>query len=209
MESEIEGLINEGWKPRIKKKKNRRYITLRKGNKEKSLGPYTDELWEKVKPIDPWATPSQLSKLEKRIINIEKKQRRQTTDFNAVIFNRVKQLEESRRGANTSFDALLLNFEKMQDELLLSASYRILDTTACKHMDKNGVCNHWFYTCSADRTPENLRPMKKDEYQGKTIYRIRVREHPLVCSACPSYERERASVFPRSFLEQYQSSEKI
>ena len=71
MESEIEGLVNEGWKPRIKNRKNRRYITLRRGNKERSLGPYTDELWDKVKPTDLSDIPSQVLELERRISVLE------------------------------------------------------------------------------------------------------------------------------------------
>ena len=71
MESEIEGLINEGWKIRIKTKKNRRYITVRKGNKERSLGPYTDELWNKVKPADLSATPTLVLELKRRINQLE------------------------------------------------------------------------------------------------------------------------------------------
>ena len=72
MESKIEGLIKEGWKPRIKKKKNRRYITLRKGNEERSFGPYTDELWEKVKPADLSAILSHVLDLERRINELER-----------------------------------------------------------------------------------------------------------------------------------------
>ena len=65
------GLINEGWKPRIKTKKNRRYITVRKGNNERSLGPYTDELWEKVKPLGVSAISLQVLELKRKISELE------------------------------------------------------------------------------------------------------------------------------------------
>jgi len=40
--------IDEGYSFRVKTVKNRKYITARKGQKEKSLGPYTEEKWRKV-----------------------------------------------------------------------------------------------------------------------------------------------------------------
>lgn len=159
MGSEIERLINEGWRPRIKKKKNRRYITVRKGNKERSFGPYTDELWEKVKPVDPLATSSQILELEKRI-------------------------DESTR----AFDTLLLNFEKMRRELLTSSGRRLRGVNACRHMDKDGVCYSWSYPRNSSMTAAYLGPMKRYTHNGKIVYLVRVKDHPIVCSACPSYE---------------------
>lgn len=158
-----------------------------KGNKERSFGPYTDELWAKVKPADPWATPSQISDLEKRMHKVEKSKRRVNTSFDAEILKRVKQLEESQLRADVFFDI----FTKMRMTLILSARRRLNRNTACKHMDKNGICNYWSWSCHAKETPEYLRPMKRDEIKGKIVYRVNVIEHPLFCSACPSYEPKR------------------
>lgn len=102
MELEIEGLLDEGWKPRIKKRKKLRYITLRKGNQEKSLGPYTEELWNKVKPVDPWATPAQISDLEKRLSNIERSKRDPSPSLDSLLLKRIKKLEEVQQRSNSS-----------------------------------------------------------------------------------------------------------
>ncbi len=189
MESEIEGLISAGWKPRIKTKGNRKYITLRKGNKERGFGLYTDTLWEKIKLDDPWVTPEQLSKVKKRMLKIEQTQERQAIHFNVEMFKSVKQLEESQQETDKSSNALHLNFEKMSQSLLISARRRLRGISACIHIDKNGVCNAWYWNCKLEDTPVHLRPMKMSNYKGQIIYRVSVIDHPLMCSACPSYRR--------------------
>jgi len=45
MDLDLPALAQEGWKGRRKKVKGRDYISLRKGTREKGLGPYTDALW--------------------------------------------------------------------------------------------------------------------------------------------------------------------
>ena len=47
-EEEIKEFIEDGWSFRIKKSGDRHYITRRKGQAEKSLGPYTEELWDMI-----------------------------------------------------------------------------------------------------------------------------------------------------------------
>jgi len=184
---DIEKLLLEGWRPRIKKVKERRYITVLKGKKERSLGPYTDELWDKVKPTDPWATPSQISELEKRIDKIEKTKRESNP---SLLEKRIDNIDDALRGINSYSEALGLEFFNMMGELLLSARERLRGNTACKHVDEDGVCNYWHWSCHAKQTPEYLRPMKRDEIKGHTIYRVKVIEHELFCSACPEYERK-------------------
>ena len=38
-------MIHKGWKPRIKAKGDKSYISMRHGNQERGLGPYTEERW--------------------------------------------------------------------------------------------------------------------------------------------------------------------
>ena len=226
MELEIEGLLDEGWKPRIKKRKKLRYITLRKGNQEKSLGPYTEELWEKVKPVDAWATPAQILELEKRIGKIEKTKRRENTSFDAELLKRIKKLEESQQGSNSSLlekritqleesqkgatpyllkrrirdleesqrlDIGIINksitdFRKLTAELLESAGRRQIDNAVCKQMNDNGFCLLYYFSYDEVEKLEYLKPIGYSEHEGEKVYHIKVREHPLVCSACPDYE---------------------
>ncbi|MCJ7631951.1 hypothetical protein MUP77_06100 [Candidatus Bathyarchaeota archaeon] len=46
-----------GWKPRIKTTKGIGYITIRKGNNEKSLGPYDEDRWRLVMSMFPKRVP--------------------------------------------------------------------------------------------------------------------------------------------------------
>lgn len=44
----IEKLLDEGYKPRVKTSKGKRYISARKGGDEKGLGQYDEVLWNKI-----------------------------------------------------------------------------------------------------------------------------------------------------------------
>lgn len=46
-------MVEKGWRPRRKITGERVYITMRKRNKEKSLGPYTDEKWDLLMSMSP------------------------------------------------------------------------------------------------------------------------------------------------------------
>ena len=52
-EIQFQDLFANGWKPRVKTQKGISYITLRRGNNEKSLGPYTEERWQLVASMLP------------------------------------------------------------------------------------------------------------------------------------------------------------
>jgi len=49
----IQDYFAKGFKPRIKRKGGREYITLRRGDREKSLGPYSEERWELIMSMYP------------------------------------------------------------------------------------------------------------------------------------------------------------
>ena len=48
MEMDIEKCVSEGWKFRVKEVGGHRYITRYRKGEEKSLGPYSDELWKQI-----------------------------------------------------------------------------------------------------------------------------------------------------------------
>ncbi len=50
-EEEIKRFVEDGWSFRVKKSGNRHYITRRKGQRERSLGPYNEELWDMLQRI--------------------------------------------------------------------------------------------------------------------------------------------------------------
>lgn len=45
---EAERLIQEGWRPYIRKTPKGEYITLKRGSKERGVGPFDQQLWEKL-----------------------------------------------------------------------------------------------------------------------------------------------------------------
>jgi hypothetical protein len=50
---DIKAWHEKGWKFRIKKSKNRKYITRRKGSRfEKSLGPFDPDLWQMILELE-------------------------------------------------------------------------------------------------------------------------------------------------------------
>ena len=48
-EAELQALLKDGWYFRVKKSKGRDYITRRKGQTERSLGPFDEDLWNLIK----------------------------------------------------------------------------------------------------------------------------------------------------------------
>lgn len=49
--AEAEKLVREGWKPYKRRYRDRLNISLRKANKEKTLGPYSEDLWNHLNRI--------------------------------------------------------------------------------------------------------------------------------------------------------------
>jgi len=57
------------------------------------------------------------------------------------------------------------------------------DHYGCKWLDGNGHCTFWYrYEKVKDW---NMRP---DTKEGRTVYVLNVKKHPLICTACPAYE---------------------
>lgn len=49
----LHDMVEEGWRPRVKKVKGTEYLCLRLGNKERSLGHYTPETWNLLLELFP------------------------------------------------------------------------------------------------------------------------------------------------------------
>jgi len=64
-----------------------------------------------------------------------------------------------------------------------SAERRLRDDhNGCKWLDKNGYCTSWHWREKVEGW--NMRP---DMWEGRTVYRLNAKSHPLICTACPSY----------------------
>jgi transcriptional regulator with XRE-family HTH domain len=53
----------------------------------------------------------------------------------------------------------------------------------CKWLDRDGYCTRWHW--DEEVKGWNMRP---DIVEGRTVYRLNVKKHPLICTACPVYE---------------------
>jgi transcriptional regulator with XRE-family HTH domain len=65
-----------------------------------------------------------------------------------------------------------------------SAERRLRDDhNGCKWLDRSGYCTRWYLY-------EKVRgwDMRPDIVEGRTVYMLNVKKHPLICTACPYYE---------------------
>jgi len=67
----IQDYFDKGFKPTVKTVKGHRYIVLKKGRYEKSLGPYTDERWELI--VSMYPKKLELPPIEERIKELKEK----------------------------------------------------------------------------------------------------------------------------------------
>jgi len=165
---------------------------------------------EKVKPTDPWATLSQISELEKRMSKFEESQRESKQSFDKLLLNfekmrkeplesvkrklekRIIKIEKSQREPNLSLlENWIKRLEEMRKELLESAERRLKDDDACKHIGNKGFCHLHYFSYEEVKKAEYLKPVGYSEKNGKKVYYINVKKHPLICSACPDYEPKR------------------
>jgi hypothetical protein len=49
----LQEMVDQGWKPRTKKVRGQLYLTLRKGQHDKSLGPYSEDKWNLLREMFP------------------------------------------------------------------------------------------------------------------------------------------------------------
>jgi predicted RNase H-like nuclease (RuvC/YqgF family) len=105
--------------------------------------------------------------------------------------NKITNIDNELRAFDTGVDLRLkirdqrLDYlTKNMDLILANAKRRVRDdNNRCKHIDKDGYCTYWYWYNKIDDW--NMKP---DIVNGKTVYKINVKEHPLICTACPAYE---------------------
>jgi len=77
----------------------------------------------------------------------------------------------------------VLKLKEDMELIRLSAKRRLRDDSdGCKWVDIGGYCTFWYW--SKEIEGWKMRPEMKE---GKTVYRLNVKKHPLICTACPSY----------------------
>jgi hypothetical protein len=63
------------------------------------------------------------------------------------------------------------------------------DSHGCKWLDKDGYCALWYWHSKIKGWD-----MKSDIVNGKRVYRLKVKSHPLMCTSCPNYKPRGLSV---------------
>jgi len=58
------------------------------------------------------------------------------------------------------------------------------DWAGCRYVDEEGYCTRWYWQGRVEGWD-----MREGFEEGKTVYHLNVRKHPLICTACPGYER--------------------
>ncbi len=104
------------------------------------------------------------------------------SEFSISAFGEDAQREDARIR-----DRSVSEFRNLRDELIESAERRLTKKETCRQMNNNGFCLLYYFSHDEVEKSEYLKPMGYSELEGKKVYHIKVKEHPLVCSACPDY----------------------
>ncbi|EMR74281.1 hypothetical protein MCGE09_00648, partial [Thaumarchaeota archaeon SCGC AB-539-E09] len=116
-EEDIKKYIFDGWNFRRKISKNREYITRRKGQVERSLGPYTDDLWSLILNLR-LGQQDKKEQTEKKVLNID-------------------QRDEVRSKSKVGME-----FEdRIQERLHYNRTINMM--TECLHTDSEDYCTYW------------------------------------------------------------------
>jgi len=98
-----------------------------------------------------------------------------------------EKLREEALKLRREVESLNQRFKELANSIYLiriSAEIRLRDDhNGCIWLDKNGYCTilYWYEKVGG-------YDMKPDIVEGKTVYRLNVKKHPLICTACPSYK---------------------
>ncbi|MFC1803095.1 hypothetical protein ACFL0D_03910 [Thermoproteota archaeon] len=144
---EIKELVEAGWNFRIKKVKGKNYITRRKGQTEKSMGPYNEKLWTNIREIvkkKPKLSEKSVTSLSKFEILFKKWDEQLGTirGFNAM--NTCLFLDKERFCSYYGYNrkpGFMLTGEKMTD----------IDFIKLKEFNQNGVKKHlWIHKANIE-----------------------------------------------------------
>jgi transposase len=148
--------------------------------------------------ISPYESPSsrlkQVAELANKIDELNAKIRildekmltlKSLDDLN-VKLSKVEEIEATKNEIVKKIADLNKRFEELSEAIewiRRSVGLRVGDDgKGYEWLDKDGYCTGWYWT-------NRVRgwSMKPDTVNGKTGYRLNVKKHPLICTACPKY----------------------
>jgi len=117
------------------------------------------------------ALETQVSKLQSSLSNVKKLE---------DIAGEVSKLRKEVESLNQRFKVL----EDSIGWIRRSAQRRLMEGhIGCKWLDRDGYCTRWHWHEKVEDW--SMRP---DTVEGRTVYRLNAKKHPLICTACPVYE---------------------
>ena len=174
---EILDYVKNGWHFRVKTVKRRRYITRRKGQKERSMGPFNPDLWSTITMLvhqtaeEKTSSTQEESVLEKGTNNLPKR----PIDW-------IK--------ANEEFN---IKFERLNQRISL---YRGIEMRRnCIHKDKEDYCTYWnweeepdFFGLLDELLGSECYEKRRISKKGLSVDRWMVKAFQWYCSSCPVYQ---------------------
>lgn len=168
-EAEIRRFISDGWNFRTKTVKDRRYITRRKGQTERGVGPYDLELWELITDL------REQAKTEKDSLTVQE----------AKEVPRTRHSEEWLRKRNELMTQL---------DYWLSINRGGIMRASCPHRDSEGHCVYWswkdrprFFDIVDDLGMSHQYVKKKISSEGGVTEKLVYWASPWFCSHCTVY----------------------
>jgi hypothetical protein len=172
-EEELIKFILDGWNFRKKKTKERLYITRRKSQVERGIGPYSEETWNLIKSLENRKKELKEDREHEQIETIEKEEA-----------EKIDELIERER-------TIIL------DIMRSIALWRgIIQLAYCKHR-KNGYCHYWNWESKphgydylkseyGDRIP-NIKKMMLESH-GKKKEKWIVQAIGIFCANCTGFK---------------------
>ena len=157
----------------------------------KKLGRSSYKAWELVSPYESHQPKiTQVAELGKRIdeLNTKINELTKVADDISAQLKKVKTLKDLNERM-LQVDDELTRLKESVDFLDESARLRVANLEGgCERIDKDGFCTFWKWE------NEWGTNMRKSNYEGEVTYEMNVNEHPLICTACPKYERRGKNV---------------
>jgi hypothetical protein len=168
-EDEIRRFISDGWNFRTKTVKGHRYITRRKGQTERGVGPHDPELWKLITDI------REQAKTEKDSLTVLEAEEATPTRHS-------EEWLRKRTELTTQLD------------YRLSIERGGIMMTSCPHRDREGHCVYWnwedkpgFFEIADDLDMSHLYVKKKISSEGGMTEKWVFWASPWYCSNCTVY----------------------
>lgn len=168
----------QGWNFFIRTVADWRYITIRRRGKERSLGPYSDDVWKVIESIDNQGTREDI------VRSVSNKMKSS------------KSLTQPRVISETE-DPFLKTVEEINQYILM---YKFQN---CLQLEADGFCGYWHL----NELPEHGKQLnhKETEYLFKKLNQDNgkteawaLKPLPAICNNCPAYIDEKMINFIKS-----------